>query len=66
MEPSVARQWLDYHSFLYKGQSGVFFAVQQICFQNQDDLENKMTEDLLDSNAIYQVWFVHAEIVAQC
>lgn len=32
MEPSVARQWVDYQSFLYKRQSGVFFAVQQILF----------------------------------
>ena len=47
MEPSVARQWVDYQSFLffflYKRQSGVFFAVQQICFQNWQDLWNNMT-----------------------
>lgn len=37
MEPSVARQWVDYQSFfyfLYKRQSGVFFAVDHIFLQN--------------------------------
>lgn len=32
MEPSVARRWVDYQSFFYI-RGGVFFAVQQICFQ---------------------------------